>query len=105
MLWQSKNPLARWVGMLFIKFTPPCNDVVRIISRNMDEKPSLLTRIRLNMHYAICDWCKRYVDHLKAIRRIARQRDEAPGPAPALDSAAREKLKMAVKAAAVSDKS
>lgn len=66
-----------WLETQVVKFigrhTPKCPDVVRILSRGMDRKLSLKTRLFLNLHYLICRWCQRYAEQLHYLRRFSRR--------------------------------
>ena len=58
--------------VIFIgKHTPKCREMVRILSRSMDEPMPLTMRIRKRIHYLICCWCQRYEEQLRYIRDTA----------------------------------
>ncbi len=66
----------RWQTMLvkFIgKHTPKCREMVRILSRSMDEAMPLAMRIKKRLHFLICCWCQRYEEQLRYIHQAARQ--------------------------------
>lgn len=81
--------LARrnWWQTLLVKFigkhTPKCREMVRILSRSMDEPMPLMMRIKKRLHFLICCWCQRYEEQLRYIRETARKlpehADEASG--------------------------
>lgn len=64
-----ETQIVKFIG----RHTPKCPDVVRILSRGMDRKLSLKTRLFLNLHYLICRWCQRYAEHLHYLRRFSRR--------------------------------
>jgi hypothetical protein len=62
-----QTALVKLIG----KRTPKCREVVRILSQAMDSKLPLSMRIKLQLHYLICEWCKRYERHLHELRKFA----------------------------------
>jgi len=65
--WQTK--LVILVG----RYTPKCREMVRILSRSMDEPMPLTMRIKKRLHFLICCWCQRYEEQLHYLRDTARQ--------------------------------
>ena len=59
--------LVKFIG----KRTPKCREVVRILSQAMDSKLPLSMRMKLRLHYLICEWCRRYEKHLHELRKFA----------------------------------
>lgn len=45
----------------------------------MDKELSLLTRIKLRIHYLMCSFCKRYAKQLKYMRTVAHEFPEKIG--------------------------
>ena len=45
----------------------------------MDNKLSLLTRMKLRIHFLMCSFCERYMKQLKYIRDVAREFPEKIG--------------------------
>jgi len=64
--WQTK--LVVFIG----KHTPKCHEMVRILSKSLDEPMPLAMRIKKRIHYLICCWCQRYEEHLLYMRKAAR---------------------------------
>src|SRR5436189_2567481 len=113
---QSYNPspignpsvLARrnWWQTMLVKFigkhTPKCREMVRILSRSMDEPMPLIMRIKKRIHFLICCWCQRYEEQLRYIhetpRQIPEHADEAPGPPLSDEAKDRMKQKLAEQA-------
>jgi hypothetical protein len=62
-----QTALVKFIG----KRTPKCREVVRILSQSMDSKLALSMRIKLRLHYRICEWCQRYEKHLHELRKFA----------------------------------
>src|SRR5262249_7196833 len=73
--WQTK--LVIFIG----KHTPKCHEMVRILSKSLDEPMPLAMRIKKRMHYLICCWCQRYEEQLlymrKTTSKLAEHADEA----------------------------
>ena len=73
--WQTK--LVIFIG----KHTPKCREMVRILSKSLDEPMPLAMRIKKHIHYLICCWCQRYEEQLlymrKATRAFAEHADES----------------------------
>lgn len=67
-----ETQLVKFVG----RHTPKCPEVVRILSRGMDEKLPLKTRLFLHLHFLICRWCQRYSEHLRYLRKFSRRLPE-----------------------------
>jgi len=66
----------RWQTMLVKligKYTPKCREMVRILSRSMDEPMPLTMRIKKRLHFLICCWCQRYEEQLRYIHETARK--------------------------------
>jgi len=88
--------LAGWL----IKMTPPCNQIVKLVSEGMDHPLPLGTRIKVRLHCLICKWCERYKQQLIFIRSAMRQNpDKLMGqePSAGLSAEARERLKQALR--------
>ena len=64
--WQTK--LVIFIG----KHTPKCHEMVRILSKSLDEPMPLTMRIKKRIHYLICCWCQRYEEQLLYMRKAAR---------------------------------
>ena len=61
--------LVKFIG----KHTPKCREMVRILSRSMDEPMPLTMRIKKRLHFLICCWCQRYEEQLRYIHKTAGQ--------------------------------
>ena len=57
--------------ILIGRHTPKCREMVRILSRSLDEPMSLSMRIKKRLHYLICRWCQRYEEQLHYLRKTA----------------------------------
>lgn len=87
--WQTM--LVKFIG----KHTPKCTEMVRILSRSMDEPLPLTMRIKKRLHFLICCWCQRYEEQLRYMRHTARQFPEPADEASdaAFSTEARERMK------------
>ena len=88
------------VKVLLARITPPCRDVTRLASESMDRTLPLSTRIRLQLHYWICQACAQYRRQLLVLRHATR-RSAAETHAQEdaqLSSAAKARLKEALRA-------
>ncbi len=65
----------------------------------MDKELSLLTRIKLRIHYLMCSFCKRYAKQLKYMREVAREFPEKIGEVSdaTLSAEAKQRLKEALR--------
>ena len=52
---------------------------MRILSLGMDKELSLITRIKLRIHYLMCSFCERYAKQLNYMREVAREFPEKIG--------------------------
>src|SRR5438309_3082427 len=82
--------------VIFIgKHTPKCREMVRLLSKSMDEPMPLIMRLKKRLHFLICCWCQRYEEQLRYLRCTAREfpehADEA-SDAP-FSAEARERIK------------
>jgi hypothetical protein len=96
---QPEVPHGLIAGWL-IGLTPPCNEVVKLVSEDMDHPLPFGTRLKLRLHLKICEACERYRRQLRAIREAMRQNpDRVLGrePSAGLSPEARERLKQALR--------
>ena len=49
-----------------------CKDVTHLLSEGQDRKLSLIERLRLKIHLAVCDGCTQYGRQLQFIRQACR---------------------------------
>ena len=67
----GRNWIERRLVSYIDNHTPKCREVVRLLSRSMEVKLPIATRIKLRFHFLICVWCQRYERQLWALRKIA----------------------------------
>lgn len=84
----------------FARITPPCRDVTRLVSESMDRTLPLLIRIKLQLHYWICQACAQYRRQLLALRQATRRSasETHAQEDTQLSSAAKARLKEALRA-------
>ena len=63
------GPIVGW----FIRITPPCQDMTRLLSEAMDRPLPVGIRIRMRLHFLICKWCERYKNQLLFLRQALRR--------------------------------
>ena len=54
---------------LLARISPPCRDVTKLASESLDRTLPLATRIRLQLHYWICQACEEYRRQLLILRQ------------------------------------
>lgn len=71
-----------------------CREMSRLVSRSQEERPGLLTRIRMRFHWMMCKWCSRYRDQIHFLHRCCRGLGPDPGEsAPGISPEARERIR------------
>jgi hypothetical protein len=96
----GRNWIERLLVIFIANHTPKCREVIRLLSRSMEVKLPITTRIKLRFHFFICAWCLRYKKQLRALREIATSLPEhVDGVCPeALPNSSKERLKQALRA-------
>ena len=88
--------IAGWL----IRMTPPCSQVVRLVSEDMDRPLPLFTKAKVHLHFLICKWCERYRQQLIFIRSAMRQQPDKlmdQESSAGLSPEARERFKRAIR--------
>lgn len=96
--------LQRFFFYLVWKLLPTCKEFVPILSESLDGKLSLYKRIIVTMHLVTCPSCVRYLKQIKFLREASHKCGEvvtSKEPDVKLSDAARERLKNALKSAAM----
>lgn len=95
--------LAAWFRNAFVtlivKITPRCVEMTRLISRSMDARLPIATRLRMRLHYLICVWCARYLKQIQFIHDHAGELDAGRSDnarLPKLSDAARNRLRQSI---------
>jgi hypothetical protein len=61
--------VAPWIARLSV----PCPEIARLASASCDRPLTWRERMRMRLHYLICDWCRRYNGQLRALHDWAPQ--------------------------------
>ena len=100
---QDVNKLKLRIGAVagwLISLSPPCNQIVQLVSEDMDHPLPFGTKLKIRLHFLICKWCERYRQQLIFIRSAMRQHpDRLLGEdlSAGLSSEARERLKQTLR--------
>lgn len=68
--------MRRWLKDLLIWLLPPCREMVRWTSQDLDGQLRWHQRVRMQIHLVICAMCKRYREQLIALRAALRSDPE-----------------------------
>jgi len=88
--------ISRWVTDVLTWLLPPCREVVRWTSQELDGQLRWHQRARMQVHLLICALCKRYRQQLIALRAALRSDPERladVGDANQLTPAAKQHIK------------
>jgi hypothetical protein len=55
------------------RMTPACKDITHVASQSLDRSLPWSTRLKLQLHYRICEACARYRDQLRVVRQALRR--------------------------------
>ncbi len=100
---QDVKGLKLQIGLIagwLIKMTPPCNQIVKLVSEEMDHPLPVRTRLSIRLHLLICKWCERYKQQLIFIQNVMRHSPDKllwQEPSAGLSAEARERLKQALR--------
>jgi hypothetical protein len=72
---------TRWVVWVW-NHTPNCAEMSRLASRSFEQPLSMRTRLKMQLHYLICAWCKRYFTQLRFLHQAAPHFDDHAGTWP-----------------------
>jgi predicted anti-sigma-YlaC factor YlaD len=72
-----------------------CHDMTRLISQDQDGDLPWTTRWRMNLHFLLCTWCRRYRRQLALLRRAFGRlpENESAQPNETLPADAKARLK------------
>lgn len=95
-----RTQISRLGLRLIVRLLPSCRDMTRLISRGLDAKHTLLTRVQMRIHQRLCVWCARYERQLGRLRATTAHLPLAAGrhfgAGNRLSHAARHRLKQAL---------
>ena len=81
------------------KHTHNCADMSRLASRSLEQPLSWRIRIKMQLHYLICVWCKRYSKQIKFLHMAAPKFADHAGtlPGPVLSAEAKQRIAQLLK--------
>ena len=63
--------------------TPSCAEMSRLTSRSFEQPLTVITRLKMRLHFVICAWCRRYFKQINFLHqtapRLGLQMSEPPG--------------------------
>ena len=68
--------MRRWLKDLLTWLLPPCREMVRWTSQDLDGQLRWHQRVRMQIHLVICAMCKRYREQLITLRAALRSDPE-----------------------------
>ena len=75
-----------------------CQQMAPVMSDSMERRLGPVNWIKLRIHLFVCLWCRRYLQQIKMLRRVARKArvKQVPPTAPGLSSDARSRITAAL---------
>jgi hypothetical protein len=64
--------LHHMITTLLARITPACKDVTHLASQSLDRPLPWTTRLKLHLHYWICEGCAQYRRQLVQVRKALR---------------------------------
>jgi hypothetical protein len=92
---QGKNWFSRKILFALYTWTPKCNEMTHLISKEMDDPLPWSTSFKMQVHYLICCYCQRYKDNLHYMRYVLQRFQDRLGELSAvtLSLEAKERMK------------
>ena len=92
---KAKQEATFWLG----RRLPRCDDLLTTMSESLERKLTFRENVRLRLHFLICEYCHRYLRHIRLMHRAVGDRaamidDETSTSV--LSREARERLKRAL---------
>lgn len=91
----TKKRFVIWVW----KHTPTCAEMSRLTSRALEQQLTLKVRIKMQLHFVICAWCRRYFGQVNFLHqsapRLGLERGELPGYS--MSTEAKQRIKERIK--------
>jgi hypothetical protein len=72
MKWQLFKKLRQTCRYWLLHRLPTCEDLLPVMSQQLDRKISIRQRIALNLHLFVCKWCLDYSKQLSFMRDAVR---------------------------------
>ena len=70
-----KTKFVVWVW----NHTPTCAEMSRLTSRSFEQPLTVMTRLKMRLHFVIGAWCKRYFNQLTFLHEAPPHFDEHAG--------------------------
>jgi len=84
-----KHAIRYWL----LRRLPVCEEIVKTISRSMEQRLTLRERFSVRVHLWICAWCQWYLEHLQLIHYASQATPFDPSDLPGLSAEARERIR------------
>jgi hypothetical protein len=84
-----KHAMRYWL----LRRLPVCQEVVKDISRSMEQRLTLRERVVVRVHLWTCAWCQWYLEHLQMIHYASHATPFDNSDLPGLSVAARERIR------------
>jgi hypothetical protein len=92
-----KTKFVVWVW----NHTPNCAEMSRLTSRSLEQPQTVMTRLKMRLHFVICAWCRRYFEQIHflhdAAPRLGLELGELPGRG--MSAEAKQRITQRIKAA------
>jgi len=96
--------LFSWFKTKFVVWvwnhTPTCAEMSRLTSRSFEQPLTVMTRLKMRLHFVICAWCRRYFEQINflhhAAPRLGLELGELPGRG--MSAEAKQRITQRIKA-------
>jgi hypothetical protein len=75
--------------------TPTCAEMSRLTSRSFEQPPTVITRLKMRLHFVICAWCRRYFEQINFLHQAAPRLGLDLGELPGREMSAEAKQRIA----------
>ena len=100
MKWQPVAKMRQALRYWLLRRLPTCEQLLPVMSRQLDQKLSIRERIVLNLHLFVCKWCLDYAKQLSFLRETVRTEtkniDAQETAGAGLSEEAKERMKRAL---------
>ena len=84
-----KHAIRYWL----LRRLPVCQEVVKSISRSIDDRLTLRERLTVRVHLWTCAWCQWYLEQLQLIHYASQATPFDSSDLPGLSAEARERIR------------
>jgi len=96
--------LFSWLKTKFVVWvwnhTPTCAEMSRLTSRSFEKPLTVITRLKMRLHFVICAWCRRYFEQINFLHhsapRLGLKLGELPGRG--MSAEAKQRITQRIKA-------